>query len=229
MDIQGSLDQLKAGNGFLTLNFSGEQLNTTLNQWLIKQVAGKKVLHLGACSNPENIENDVAAKEWRTEKIMTSSAQYRGTIYHHQVDMLFEYVDDMDKFFVMPEGTSHYQVLGDLVHQYAPDTVVICDDLELSAAPVIDLTCAMETIKRIGAKVILCATNASNRFNQNLARKHSLYCYCPHIYSFTPTSLLRIALMAGIDVQALYFLDEKDANPDHEHPLLRENIVIVGA
>jgi SAM-dependent methyltransferase len=195
---------------------------------------GKKIIHLGFADHLDLIEKKLKDNTWLHKRLCNSAKKCFG------VDINREAVEFVKKLGITNVIFADIQnVIPSQISTEYWDYIILGEVLEHIDNPVLFLSNICDNLKKYCKRIIITVPNAFRFDNFKLAMKNLECINSDHRYWFTPYTLIKVILKAGIKLEDFYLCDSYKASIKRplsfiryfllkHNPILRDNIVVVG-
>jgi hypothetical protein len=170
-------------------------------RFLTDLVKGQRVIHLGCLDHMPLIDEKISRGQWLHKELTENASACIG------VD-----IDQETKKYVESKHGYTNIILGDFTKQKLPelstkqwDYAVLGEILEHIDNPVAYLTSIRELYSDCLSKIVITVPNAWTQTTMRMANESSEIINSDHRYWFTPYTLSKVIVQAGLTVDDLYF------------------------
>ena len=167
------------------------------SDYLVEQVRGKRVLHLGCVDHDiASIENKISKGKWLHQRLHEAAERCVG------IDMQAEGIDYLrDKLGYEAHVADVTRELPAELLAQAWDVVLLPEILEHIDNPVAFLELMRQRLSPVCDRMLITVPNAFHRPNFAFARKGIEAINTDHRYWFTPFTLGKVVMRAGIEIE----------------------------
>jgi hypothetical protein len=170
-------------------------------QFLTELVKGKKVIHLGCLDHLPLIDDKIARGQWLHKELTESASVCIG------VD-----IDRETKEYVETRHGYTNIILGDFTQSKIPelaaqqwDYAILGEILEHIDNPVSYLTSIRQLYTDCLTRIVITVPNAWTQTTMRMANRSAEIINSDHRYWFTPYTLAKVIIQAGLSLEDVYF------------------------
>lgn len=226
------LDEVKAGDGHLfkfqipKTRYGKDRKSEVIE--VLKEIHCENVIHVGACGHLNSIKKQLERGVWFHDRICSNFKNVIGTdINEEAVDYL---AGIGKKRLYSKDATVDGAFLKEELGKNAEKgefAVLLPEVLEHIENPIEFLKELKDTFG--GYHIIITVPNAFGTWVITNVLKHNYETInSDHKYWFTPFTLLKIAAMAGIEIEELRFCDYSIAGKIFKKPIISNTLLLKG-
>lgn len=196
---------------------------------VLKELGAENIIHVGACGHLRSIQEQLDRKVWFHDMLCANFKNVIGTdINREAIDFLTglgkEKLYDKD---ATADGVFLREELEKGISKDGESVILLPEVLEHIEAPISFLKRIKENFK--GFYIIITVPNAFGTWVISDVLKHNYETInSDHKYQFTPFTLLKVAALAGVEIEELRFCDYSIAGKILRKPIISNTLLLKG-
>ncbi len=230
-DIIPFLKGQQFSNGITIPTTFGNELIQSRLDFLVKQCTGKRIVHLGCADHIEIIDEKLKKNNWLHKLLVEKSAKCIGIDNNEEAlahirqlgykEVYHADITNNPPLNFITSGKWDYLVMGEII-EHIGNPVAFLDALRVRYAPYID-------------RIILTTPHAFRFKNfTRAARKNSEIINSDHRFWFTPYTLAKISIDAGLWPEEFWFVENMKPTSNalfkkwllKKYPAFRDTIIM---
>lgn len=198
---------------------------------VLKRINARNIIHIGCCGHLKNIEQQINSGIHFHKMLQEIADKIIGVDINEEA-VSFLSSCDVDNIYAKDIIEDHAEILQIIKNTFndEPYTIVLPEVLEHIPNPAAFLTAIAEYYGTPDNNIIISVPNAL-AFGRvcNALFHNSENIYMDHKYMFTPTTILKVMCISGINPLELQFLDLYKYSKIFKKPILGNTILTLGS